>query len=45
MIINPAAEYLHGVSRDGIATDNCIGTGTVTNIIEEWQIGNKQSYH
>jgi transposase len=29
------AQYLQGVSRDAIAADNGIGTGTVTNIIDE----------
>ncbi|MGC2575262.1 MAG: helix-turn-helix domain-containing protein [Candidatus Nitrosopolaris sp.] len=29
------AHYLQGVSRDRIATDNGIGTGTVSNIIDE----------
>jgi hypothetical protein len=31
------AQYLQGVSRDAIATDNDIGTGTVSNIIDEWK--------
>jgi transposase-like protein len=31
------AEYLQGVSRDKIAADNGIGTGTVSNIIDEWK--------
>jgi hypothetical protein len=29
------AQYLQGVSRDAIAADNGIGTGTVSNIIDE----------
>jgi DNA-directed RNA polymerase specialized sigma24 family protein len=29
------AQYLQGVSRDTIAADNGIGTGTVSNIIDE----------
>jgi hypothetical protein len=33
------SQYLQGVSRDGIAADNGVGTGTVTNIIEEWKRG------
>jgi transposase len=32
-------EYLQGVSRDTIAVHNGIGTGTVSNIIEEWKKG------
>jgi hypothetical protein len=28
-------QYLQGVSRDTIAADNGIGTGTVSNIIDE----------
>ncbi|HXP49209.1 MAG TPA: hypothetical protein VN922_04600 [Bacteroidia bacterium] len=31
------AQYLQGVSRDKIAADNGIGTGTVSNIIDEWK--------
>jgi hypothetical protein len=31
------AQYLQGVSRDTIAADNGIGTGTVSNIIDEWK--------
>ena len=31
------AQYLQGVSRDRISTDNDIGTGTVSNIIDEWK--------
>ncbi|MFY9796640.1 MAG: helix-turn-helix domain-containing protein [Candidatus Nitrosopolaris sp.] len=31
------AHYLHGVSRDKIAADNGVGTGTVSNIIDEWK--------
>src|SRR5215469_13095843 len=33
------AQYLQGVSRDTIAADNGIGTGTVSNIIDEWKKG------
>jgi hypothetical protein len=29
------AQYLQGVSRDTIAADNGIGTGTVSNFIDE----------
>ncbi|MFZ0510647.1 MAG: hypothetical protein WAM14_03495, partial [Candidatus Nitrosopolaris sp.] len=32
-------QYLQGVSRDRIAAENDIGTGTVSNIIEEWKRG------
>ena len=35
------AQYLQGVSRDRIAVDNQIGTGTVSNIIDEWKKGKK----
>jgi hypothetical protein len=31
------SQYLHGVSRDTIAADNGIGTGTVSNFIDEWK--------
>jgi hypothetical protein len=31
------AQYLQGVSRDTIAADNGIATGTVSNIIDEWK--------
>jgi transposase len=31
------AQYLQGVSRDKIAANNGIGTGTVSNIIDEWK--------
>ena len=31
------AQYLQGISRDAIAADNGIGTGTVSNIIDEWK--------
>ncbi|MFZ0511583.1 MAG: hypothetical protein WAM14_08255 [Candidatus Nitrosopolaris sp.] len=31
------AQYLQGVSRDRIAADNGVGTGTVSNIIDEWK--------
>jgi transposase len=37
------AQYLQGVSRDTIAADNGIGTGTVTNIIDEWKKGVQDS--
>ena len=37
------AQYLHGVSRDRIAVDNGVGTGTVSNIIEEWKKGVQDS--
>ena len=30
-------QYLQGVSRDRIATDNDIGTGTVSSILDEWR--------
>ena len=33
------AQYLQGVGRDRIAADNGVGTGTVSNIIEEWKKG------
>ena len=33
------AQYLQGVSRDTIAADNNIGTGTVSNIIDNWKKG------
>ena len=33
------AQYLQRVSRDRIAVDNLIGTGTVSNIIDEWKKG------
>ena len=33
------AQYLQGVSRDRIAVNNDVGTGTVSNIIEEWKRG------
>ena len=33
------AQYLQGVSRVAIAADNGIGTGTVSNIIDEWKKG------
>jgi hypothetical protein len=32
-------QYLQGVSRDRIAADNGVGTGTVSNIIDEWKKG------
>jgi transcriptional regulator with XRE-family HTH domain len=35
--------YLQGVSRDTIAADNSIGTGTVSNIIDEWKKGVQDS--
>ncbi|MFY9868725.1 MAG: helix-turn-helix domain-containing protein [Candidatus Nitrosopolaris sp.] len=31
------AQYLQGISRDSIAADNGVGTGTVSNIIDEWK--------
>ncbi|MGA9154311.1 MAG: hypothetical protein WBZ36_27325, partial [Candidatus Nitrosopolaris sp.] len=31
------AQYIQGVSRDAIATDNGIDTGTVSNIIDDWK--------
>src|SRR5215471_11416595 len=37
------AQYLQGVSRDAIAADNGIGTGTVSNIIDEWKKGVQDS--
>jgi hypothetical protein len=37
------AQYLQGVSRDTIAADNNIGTGTVSNIIDEWKKGVQDS--
>lgn len=37
------ALYLQGSSRDRIAADNGIGTGTVSNIIEEWKKGAQDS--
>jgi transposase len=33
------AQYLQGVSRDTIAANNGVGTGTISNIIEESKIG------
>jgi hypothetical protein len=36
-------QYLQGVSRDTIAADNGIGTGTVSNIIDEWKKGVQDS--
>ena len=36
-------QYLQGVSRDRIATDNGVGTGTVSNIIDEWKKGMQDS--
>ena len=32
-------QWLAGESRDRIAADNGIGSGTVTNIINEWKKG------
>ena len=29
--------FLHGDSRDRIVADNDIGTGTVSNILDEWK--------
>jgi transposase len=37
------AQYLQGVSRDRIAADNGVGTGTVSNIIDEWKKGVQSS--
>src|SRR5215469_498615 len=37
------AQYLQGVSRDTIAAYNGIGTGTVSNIIDEWKKGIQDS--
>jgi hypothetical protein len=37
------AQYLQGVSRDRVADNNGIGTGTVSNIIEEWKKGVQDS--
>src|ERR1700758_5227465 len=37
------SQYLQGVSRDTIAADNGIGTGTVSNIIDEWKKGVQNS--
>jgi transposase-like protein len=37
------AQYLQGVSRDAIAADNGVGTGTVSNIIDEWKKGVQDS--
>jgi hypothetical protein len=37
------AQYLQGVSRDKIAADNGIGTGTVSNIIDDWKKGVQDS--
>jgi hypothetical protein len=37
------SQYLQGVSRDTIAADNGIGTGTVSNIIDEWKKGVQDS--
>jgi transposase len=37
------AMYLQGVSRDRIAADNGVGTGTVSNIIDEWKKGVQDS--
>ena len=36
-------QYLNDVSRDRIAADNGIGTGTVSNIIDEWKKGLRDS--
>jgi transposase len=33
------AQYLQGFSRDRIAAHNGVGTGTVSNIIDEWKKG------
>src|ERR1700739_89473 len=37
------AQYLQGVSRDRIAADNSIGTGTVSNIIDDFKKGVQDS--
>ena len=37
------AQYLQGVSRDTIAANNGIGTGTVSNIIDDWKKGVQDS--
>jgi len=37
------AQCLQGVSRDTISSDNGIGTGTVSNIIDEWKKGVQDS--
>ena len=37
------AQYLQGASRDSIAADNGIGTGKVSNIIDEWKKGVQDS--
>jgi hypothetical protein len=37
------AQYLQGVSRDTITADNGIGTGTVSNIIDERKKGLQDS--
>ena len=37
------AQYLQGVSRDTIAADNGIGTGTVSNIIDDFKKGVQDS--
>jgi hypothetical protein len=37
------AQYLQGDTRDRIAIDNGIGTGTVSNIIDEWKKGVQDS--
>ena len=36
-------QYLQGVSRDRIDADNGVGTGTVSNIIDEWKKGVQDS--
>jgi hypothetical protein len=40
---NVIVQYLQGVSRERIAADNGIGTGTVSNIIDEWKKGIQDS--
>jgi len=37
------AQYLQGVTRDRIAIENRIGTGTVSNIMDEWKKGVQDS--
>jgi DNA repair exonuclease SbcCD ATPase subunit len=39
------AQYLQGDSRDKIATNNDIGTGTVSNIIDEWKRAVQSSHY
>ena len=37
------AQYLNGFSRDKFAADNGVGTGTVSNILDEWKRGVQDS--